>query len=88
MQEQYFWRQTYDVANTKKFSKLRTICIDNKPQNPDEMILQCANAECRKWQHVKCIAEAAVKQAGKSQCNCFQNFADLEQRTKHQESRN
>ena len=29
------------------------------------MILQCGNKDCRKWQHVKCIAETAVQQAGK-----------------------
>ena len=27
------------------------------------MILQCGNPECKKWQHLKCIAEAAAKQA-------------------------
>lgn len=59
----YFWRQTYDSATTRKFSKIRNICIDNKPQNPDEMILQCGNPDCRKWMHVKCIAETAVHKA-------------------------
>lgn len=43
--------------------ELRKICIDNAPQNPDEMILQCANRDCRKWLHVKCIAERAVQEA-------------------------
>lgn len=41
------------------------ICKDSAPQNPDEMILQCANKECNKWMHVKCIAEEAVREAGK-----------------------
>lgn len=45
--------------------ELRKICVDDAPQNPDEMILQCGNKECRRWQHVKCIAEAAVEAAGK-----------------------
>ncbi|KAK5120438.1 hypothetical protein LTR85_006377 [Meristemomyces frigidus] len=62
--EEYFWRQTYDFANTKTFSKLRSICRDQSPQNPDEMILQCPNKDCRKWMHVKCIAEDAVERAG------------------------
>ncbi|KAK5172282.1 uncharacterized protein LTR77_003920 [Saxophila tyrrhenica] len=62
-EEQYFWRQTFDYANTKTFSKLRQICVDSAPQNPDEMIVQCGNKECRKWLHVKCIAEAAVEEA-------------------------
>ena len=30
------------------------------------MILQCASPDCRKWQHVKCIAETAVHHAGKT----------------------
>lgn len=38
--------------------------MDNAPVNPDEMILQCPNQECRKWQHIKCIAEAAAKTGG------------------------
>lgn len=37
--------------------------MDSKPQNPDEMILQCSNEDCRRWQHVKCIAEATVQRA-------------------------
>ncbi|KAK3713240.1 hypothetical protein LTR37_008673 [Vermiconidia calcicola] len=62
-QDQYFWRQTLDYANTKTYSELRSICIDETPQNPDEMILQCGSTECKKWQHVKCIAETAVQSA-------------------------
>lgn len=61
--EEYFWRQTYDFVNSRTFSKLRAICVDDMPQNPDEMILQCANEECRKWLHVKCVAEDAVRRA-------------------------
>lgn len=30
------------------------------------MILQCGSPDCRKWQHVKCIAEDAVLKAGES----------------------
>lgn len=59
----YFWRQTYDYANTKSFSELRQICRDQTPQNPDETILQCSSAKCRKWMHVKCIAEDALERA-------------------------
>ncbi|KAK3719012.1 hypothetical protein LTR37_004575 [Vermiconidia calcicola] len=62
-EDQYFWRQTLDYANTKTYSELRSICIDETPQNPDEMILQCGSADCKKWQHVKCIAETAVQSA-------------------------
>lgn len=40
--------------------------MDNAPQNPDELILQCSNAECRKWLHVKCIAEDAVRTAAEA----------------------
>lgn len=59
----YFWRQTYDFVSTKTFSKLRLICVDEAPQNPDEIILQCPDPDCRKWLHVKCIAEDAVARA-------------------------
>jgi hypothetical protein len=60
----YFWRQTYDSTASQTYSKLRLICTDEAPQNPDEMILQCSNPECGKWLHVKCIAEDAVAKAG------------------------
>lgn len=64
IQDQFFWRQTYDYVGTKTFSDLRKICVDNAPVNPDEMILQCGKEDCRKWQHLRCIAEAAAQQAG------------------------
>lgn len=38
MEDQYFWRQTFDCANTKTFSKLRHVCIDQAPVNPDEVL--------------------------------------------------
>ena len=37
--------------------------MDGTPQNPDELILQCANPECKQWLHVKCIAETAAQSA-------------------------
>ncbi|TKA83772.1 hypothetical protein B0A55_00002 [Friedmanniomyces simplex] len=60
---EYYWRQTYDFANTKTFSKLLEICQDRKPQNPDQMILQCEAPKCRKWMHVDCIINDAVQRA-------------------------
>ncbi|KAK0361623.1 hypothetical protein LTR91_022721 [Friedmanniomyces endolithicus] len=65
--DEYFWRQTYDYANTKTFSaqKLRKFCRDRKPQNPDEMILQCESPKCRKWMHVDCIVKDAVQRANR-----------------------
>lgn len=54
-----------DCLPTNPSKKLRLICIDSAPQNPDELILQCSNETCRKWLHVKCIAERAAQQAGK-----------------------
>lgn len=80
-EEEYFWRQTFDFANSKTFSvrsklkhrnlvipltcaqTLRKICVDDAPQNPDELIVQCSNGDCRKWMHVRCIAERAVQRA-------------------------
>ncbi|KAF2772105.1 hypothetical protein EJ03DRAFT_267548 [Teratosphaeria nubilosa] len=65
--EEFFWRQTYDLVNTtnssEAFSKLRHLCIDDAPQNPDEMIIQCKNPACEKWLHVTCIAEDALDRA-------------------------
>lgn len=40
------------------------MCKDNKPQNPDAMIVQCSHEGCRKWQHVKCMAVLAAHEAG------------------------
>ena len=31
------------------------------------MILQCSNKDCRKWMHVKCIAEDAAERAKEAQ---------------------
>ncbi|KJX93211.1 ebs-bah-phd domain-containing protein [Zymoseptoria brevis] len=61
--DQYFWRQTLDHTGTRTYSKLRLICIDSAPQNPDQLILQCSDPACRKWLHVKCIAERAAQRA-------------------------
>ncbi|KAH9826738.1 hypothetical protein Tdes44962_MAKER09964 [Teratosphaeria destructans] len=65
--DEFFWRQTYDLVNTtnpsEAFSKLRHLCIDDAPQNPDEMIIQCKNPACEKWLHVTCIAEDALDRA-------------------------
>ncbi|EME43984.1 hypothetical protein DOTSEDRAFT_53220 [Dothistroma septosporum NZE10] len=61
-EEQYFWRQTLDFIDNR-ISKLRLMCKDNTPQNPDEMIVQCSHEGCRKWQHVKCMAEFALQDA-------------------------
>ncbi|GAB7363533.1 hypothetical protein MBLNU230_g3801t1 [Neophaeotheca triangularis] len=61
-EQQFFWRQTFD-ARTRTLSKLRHVCVDDAPQNPDGMIIQCSSAKCRKWLHLVCIAEDAVKTA-------------------------
>jgi len=83
--DEYFWRQTFDFANTKTFSvrhecaflgsqhilltrssqALRKICVDDAPQNPDELIVQCSDVKCRKWLHVRCIAKQALQRASK-----------------------
>jgi hypothetical protein len=42
---------------------LRKICIDDAPQNPDELIVQCSNGDCREWMHVRCVAEKALQRA-------------------------
>ncbi|KAF2164080.1 hypothetical protein M409DRAFT_68019 [Zasmidium cellare ATCC 36951] len=62
-ENQYFWRQTFDYVGSKTFSKLRQICKDNRPQNPDEMIIECPNADCGNWLHARCVVEQAAKAA-------------------------
>ncbi|KAM3420317.1 hypothetical protein BST61_g3600 [Cercospora zeina] len=63
IEDQYFWRQTYDVV-TKKYSELRKICRDKVPANPDQLIIQCSRESCRQWLHVKCLAEDALRNHG------------------------
>jgi hypothetical protein len=54
------------MSQTLTFKQaLRKICIDDAPQNPDELIVQCSNSDCRKWMHVRCIAEKALHRARK-----------------------
>lgn len=52
-----------EVLLTRKLQALRKICVDDAPQNPDELIVQCSNGGCRKWLHVRCIAEQALQRA-------------------------
>jgi hypothetical protein len=47
----------------KNLQDLRKICVDEAPQNPDELIVQCSSAGCCKWLHVQCIAEQALQRA-------------------------
>lgn len=98
-EDEYFWRQTFDFANTKTFSvwqdhallglerilltrnlqELRKICVDEAPQNPDELIVQCSSASCRKWLHVRCIAEQALQRASEFDATwdiCKRNITD------------
>lgn len=59
-EDEYFWRQSYDHV-TRQLSPCRTICICEQPQNPDQPILQCNH--CKKWLHVACLEQAALKPA-------------------------
>ncbi|PIA93515.1 hypothetical protein CB0940_04761 [Cercospora beticola] len=61
IEDQYFWRQTYDLV-TRKYSELRKICRDKVPANPDQIIIQCSRESCRQWLHVKCLAEDALRE--------------------------
>lgn len=38
------------------------MCVDEQPANPDEMILQCSNVTCQKWQHLRCVSEKALRE--------------------------
>ncbi|KAH5052278.1 hypothetical protein HBI24_160120 [Parastagonospora nodorum] len=61
--DQLFWRQTFDVGKPKgkQLSKLRSMCIDKAPCNPDEGVVQCPS--CSKWLHSRCLEERAVADA-------------------------
>lgn len=61
--DQLFWRQTFDVGKPKgrQLSKLRTMCIDEAPCNPDEGVVQCPS--CSKWLHSRCLEKRAVADA-------------------------
>lgn len=52
-----------EMMLTRSLQDLRKICVDEAPQNPDELIVQCSSAGCRKWLHVRCIAEQALQRA-------------------------
>lgn len=66
-------------AFTNTCQKLRQICVDKAPQNPDELIVQCSNGDCRKWMHVRCIAERALQRAGMLRCQ----LEEAESKTDH-----
>ncbi|KAF1912633.1 hypothetical protein BDU57DRAFT_583096 [Ampelomyces quisqualis] len=69
LQDQLFWRQTFDVEKPKgeQLSTLRTICADKTPINPDEDLIQCSS--CSEWLHTRCLEDQAVKDAGGSTPN-------------------
>jgi hypothetical protein len=52
------------------------MCKCNTPQNPDELIVSCSSATCRKWLHTKCLANDAARRAGESHTTppLFQSF--------------
>jgi hypothetical protein len=60
---QLVWRQTYDVTKPEKarLSKLAKHCVDNKPCNPDDVLIQCDH--CKKWLHGSCLEDDAVRKA-------------------------
>jgi hypothetical protein len=60
LKEQLFWRQTFDVGKTKgkQLSKLRKICVDKAPCNPDGGLVQCPS--CSEWLHDRCLETRAV----------------------------
>ncbi|KAF2088314.1 hypothetical protein K490DRAFT_56318 [Saccharata proteae CBS 121410] len=62
--ETLFWRQTLDdptQTGTGKFSSITTHCIDEKPFNPDTMLIHCPT--CNNWLHGPCIEAQAVTRA-------------------------
>ncbi|KAH9879401.1 hypothetical protein J1614_002841 [Plenodomus biglobosus] len=61
--EQLYWRQSLDINKRKGFqvTKLNTYCVDKKPSNPDEPLIQCPSCSC--YLHARCIEERAGKAA-------------------------
>ncbi|KAL1603978.1 hypothetical protein SLS60_005570 [Paraconiothyrium brasiliense] len=66
-QHSLFWRQELDFPKgnvndhkNAKFSPLRKYCVDDKPCNPDDDLIQCPS--CKIWLHERCIEAAAEKE--------------------------
>src|SRR5579871_88904 len=34
---------------------LRTHCVCEQPNNPEEKLIQCENESCKKWHHEECL---------------------------------
>lgn len=64
-EHQLLWRQTFDIRSPRKvLSELPKHCIDQKPCNPDELLIQCDS--CEKWLHGPCLEQEAVRGAYKT----------------------
>ncbi|KAI4921552.1 hypothetical protein J4E85_008897 [Alternaria conjuncta] len=61
--DQLFFRQSYDITKraNSQLSKMKTYCIDKKPCNPDELLLQCP--QCSEWLHADCLKKRALQDA-------------------------
>jgi hypothetical protein len=65
--DQLFFRQSYDITKRtgSQFSKLKTYCVDKKPCNPDELIIQCPH--CSEWLHSACLKKRVLRDAALQQ---------------------
>ncbi|CBX95236.1 hypothetical protein LEMA_P023880.1 [Plenodomus lingam JN3] len=63
--DQLYWRQALDITKRKgsQLTKLNTYCVDKKPSNPDESLVQCPS--CSIYLHARCLEEHAGKAAYK-----------------------
>jgi len=61
--EQLYWRQSLDITKRKgsQLTKLNTYCLDEKPSNPDERLIQCPS--CSGYLHAHCLEECAIDDA-------------------------
>ncbi|KAI1176195.1 hypothetical protein F4777DRAFT_597816 [Nemania sp. FL0916] len=59
IQQALYWRQAFDIRSMELSSALPR-CKCNRPENPDNQLINCSNSECRKWLHDDCLVHDAL----------------------------
>ncbi|KAK0630063.1 hypothetical protein B0T17DRAFT_209059 [Bombardia bombarda] len=60
IQNALYWRQAFDVR-TYELSTVELVCSCNSPANPDKLLIGCTDETCKKWMHVQCIIDEALR---------------------------
>ncbi|KAI8628033.1 hypothetical protein F5Y19DRAFT_465372 [Xylariaceae sp. FL1651] len=59
VQQALYWRQAFDVRSME-LSSAEPRCKCNRPENPDKQLINCTNADCKKWLHDDCLIHEAL----------------------------